>query len=62
MMLNSKHRTEKTKSKNQINRNMKNQNTERRKPSFTGRIGRKCTNYNFVAQIIPNLVRFVESG
>ena len=28
--------------KNQRNRNMKNQNTERRKPSFTKRIGRKC--------------------
>ena len=28
--------------KNQRNRNMKNQNTERRKPSFTKRIGGKC--------------------
>ena len=41
MTLNSKHRTEKIKSKNQRNRNMKSQNTERRKPSLTRRIGRK---------------------
>ena len=46
------------KAKNQRNRNMKNQNTERRKPSFTKRIGRKCRimtsrekciKYNFLA-------------
>ena len=42
MTLNSKHRTEKKKAKNQRNRNMKNQDTERRKPSFNKRIGRKC--------------------
>ena len=41
IILNSKHRTEKIKSKVQRNRNMKNQNTERRKHSFTRRIGRK---------------------
>ena len=42
MTLNSKHRTQKIKSKNQRYRNMKNQNTERRKPSITNRIGSKC--------------------
>ena len=42
MTLNSKHSTEKLKTKNQRNRNMKSQNTERRKPSFTNKIGRKC--------------------
>ena len=36
--LNSKHRTEKIKTENQRNRNIKNQNTGRRKPSFTKRI------------------------
>ena len=41
MTLNSKHRTEKLKTKNQRNRNMKNQDTER-KPSFTKRTIRKC--------------------
>ena len=40
--MNSKHRTEKIKNKNQRNINMKNQNTERWKPSFTRRIGGKC--------------------
>ena len=42
MTLNSKHRIEKLKTKNQRYRNTKNQNTERRKPSFTKRIGAKC--------------------
>ena len=42
MTLNSKHRTEKLKTKNQRNRNMKNQDTERWKPSFTKRTIRKC--------------------
>ena len=42
MTLNSKHRTEKLKTKNQRYRNTKNQNAERRKPSFIKRIGRKC--------------------
>ena len=42
MTLNSKHRTEKLKTKNHRYRNTKNQNTERRKPSFTKWIGRKC--------------------
>ena len=37
-----KHRTEKIKNKTQRNRNMKNENTESQKPSFTKRIGRKC--------------------
>ena len=40
--MNSKHRTEKRKKKNQRNINMKNQNTERWKPSFTRRVGGKC--------------------
>ena len=40
MKLNSKDRTEIIKTKNQ-NRNMKSQNSERRKPSFTNRICRK---------------------
>ena len=34
MTLNSKHGTNKIKAKNQRYRNMKNQNTERQKPSF----------------------------
>ena len=42
MTLNSKHSAEKIKNKNQRNRLMKNQNTQRRKPSFIKRIGRKC--------------------
>ena len=42
MTLNSKHRIELINTKNQRNRNMKSQNTERRKPCFTKRIGRKC--------------------
>ena len=42
MTLNSKHGTEKIKNKNKWNRNMKNQNTERQKTSFTKRIGIKC--------------------
>ena len=33
MVLNSKHRTKKIKTRNQRYRNMKNQNTERQKPS-----------------------------
>ena len=41
MTRNSKDRTEKIKSKNQRNTNMKSQNTERRKPSLTRRIGGK---------------------
>ena len=40
--LNLKHRTEKPETKNQRYENIKNQNTERRKPSFTKRICRKC--------------------
>ena len=35
MILNSKHRTEKLKTKNQRYKNTKNQNTARQKPSFT---------------------------
>ena len=42
MTLKSKHKTEKLKTKSQRSRNMENQNKERRKPSFTKRIGRKC--------------------
>ena len=38
MTLNSKHGTEKIKNKNQRNINIKNQNTERSKPSFTKKI------------------------
>ena len=41
MTLNSKHRTKIIKTKNQRNRNMKSQNTERRKPCFIKRISRK---------------------
>ena len=41
MTSNSKHRTEKLKPKKQRYRNTKMQNTERRKPSFTERIGTK---------------------
>ena len=41
MTLNSKYTTEKIKTKYHRNRNMKNQNTERQKPSFSKRIGRK---------------------
>ena len=41
MTLNSKHRTEKMKTKYQRNRNIKQQNTETQKPSFTKRICRK---------------------
>ena len=39
--LNSKHRTEKLKAKNQRYRNTKNQNTERRKPKLTERKGKR---------------------
>ena len=42
MTLNSKQGAEKIKTKTQRNRNMRNQNAETRKPSFTKRIGRKC--------------------
>ena len=50
MSLNSKHRTEKLKIKNERYKNPKNQNTERRKHSFTKRLRRKCRiKYNFVA-------------
>ena len=42
MTLNSKHRTEKIKTKNQRNRNIKTKTQRRRKPCFTKRIGRKC--------------------
>ena len=42
MSLNSKHRTEKLKTKNERYKNTKNQITERRKPSFTKRLRRKC--------------------
>ena len=41
MTLNSKHRTEKLKTKSQRYWNTKNENTDRRKSSFTERIGRK---------------------
>ena len=41
MTLNSEHWTEKLKTKNQRYRKKKNQNRERRKPSFIKRIGRK---------------------
>ena len=41
MTLNSKHRAEKLKPKDQRYRNTENQNIERRKSSFTKRIGRK---------------------
>ena len=43
MTLNLKQGTEKLQTKNQRCRSVKNQNTERRKPSFTKRIGRKCS-------------------
>ena len=42
MTLNLKKRTEIVKTKNQRNRNMKSEKTERRKPSFTKRKGRRC--------------------
>ena len=44
VIMNSKHRTEKlkTKTKNQRYRKTGKQNTEGRKPSFTKRIGTKC--------------------
>ena len=41
MKLNSKHRTEIVKTKNQGNTDMKTENTERRKPSFTKKKGGK---------------------
>ena len=41
MTSNSKHKTEIIKTENQ-NRNMESQHSERRKLSFTKRIGRKC--------------------
>ena len=41
MALNSKHGTEKLKTKSQRYKNMKKQNTERRKPSLTKKTGRK---------------------
>ena len=40
MTLNSKHKTEKIKTKNQRHRNIKNQNTDRGKPGFAKRLGR----------------------
>ena len=42
MTLNSKHRTEKLKAKNQKYGNTKNENIEKRKPGFTKRRGTKC--------------------
>ena len=42
MALNWKYITEKLKTKNKRYRNTKKQNTKRRKPIFTKRIGRKC--------------------
>ena len=42
MTLNQKPRTEKVNSKNQRYRNAKTQSTERQKPSFTKRMGKKC--------------------
>ena len=42
MKLNLKNRTEIIKTKNQRNRNMNRQKTEKRKPGFTKGIGRKC--------------------
>ena len=46
MTLNSKHRTEIIKTKNQRNWSMKSQTTERRKLRFAKRIGKKCKFYN----------------
>ena len=42
MTLNSKHRTEKLKTKNQRYRNTKNQNTKREETSFSKKIDIKC--------------------
>ena len=42
MTLNSKHKTEKLKTKSKIYRNTKKQNSERLKFSFSKRLGRKC--------------------
>ena len=42
MTLNSKHRAENVKTKSQRNRNMKNQNTQKEKPSFIKKIGTTC--------------------
>lgn len=43
--MNAKHRTEKLKNNKQRYKNTQNQNTERRKSSFTKAICRKCTLY-----------------
>ena len=48
MILNPKHRTENLKTKNQRYRNTRIQNKEKRKPSFTKRIRRKCNLYKTV--------------
>ena len=63
MTLNSKHGTEKLKTKNQRNRNMKNQNAERRKPSFTKRTDRKCrlTEQNADHMRIMHKIQFLSS-
>ena len=45
MTLNSKHRTERLKTKNKRDRYTKNQNPKRLKSSFNKRIGRKCNLY-----------------
>ena len=42
MTLNTKNGKERLKTKNQRCKNTKKQNTGKRKPSFTKRIGRKC--------------------
>ena len=42
LALNSKYRTEKLKTKEKTIQIHKNQNTEKRKPSFAKRLGRKC--------------------
>ena len=59
MTLNSKHRTEKLKTKNQRYRDTKNQNTEKRKPSFTKRIGRKSDLYKPVLNIINDHTQII---
>ena len=53
MTLNSKHRTERLKTKNR-DRCAKNQNPKRLKPSFNKRIGRKCNLYQPVLNKIMN--------
>ena len=59
MTLNSKHRKEKLSTKNQRYKNAKNQNTERRKPSFTKRIGRECRLTHTLTEQITDHTRII---